>query len=55
MIPMISLLLSLHALFMGLVVANDAWSLSFVGTMVVVALIVGFAVAAVGSTIRHDV
>jgi hypothetical protein len=55
MIRLISLLLSLPAAAVGLLVASDAWNLEFVESFAAIVLIVGFAVAAAGWTIRHDV
>jgi len=50
-----SLLLALAAPVIALLIANDAWSLSLIETMIAVFLIVGFAVVAVASTIQRDV
>jgi hypothetical protein len=55
MIRLTCLLLTLPVLAAVLFVANDRWDLSFIGTLAAVTLIVGFAVAATGWTIRHDV
>jgi uncharacterized membrane protein HdeD (DUF308 family) len=55
MIRIASLLLILPALAVALLLANDGWGLSLVETLVAVFVIVGFAVAAVGWTIRRDV
>jgi hypothetical protein len=55
MIRIICVLLMLPALAVVLSVANDRWDLSLIGTLGAVTLIVGFAVAAAGSTIGHDV
>lgn len=55
MIQIIRLLLALPALIAAWFVANDALSLGLIETVVAVALIVGFAVAATGWTIRRDV
>jgi len=55
MIRLISLLLSLPAAAVALLVPSDAWNFEFVETFAAVILIVGFAVAATGWTIRHDV
>jgi hypothetical protein len=55
MIRLISLILSLSAAAVGLLVASDAWNFEFVESFAAIILIVGFAVAATGWTIRHDV
>jgi hypothetical protein len=55
MIRLTYFLLALPVLAAVLFVANDRWDLSFIGTLAAVTLIVGFAVAATGWTIRHDV
>ena len=55
MIQIIRLLLTLPALIAAWFVANDALSLGLIETIVAVALIVGFAVAGTGWTIRRDV
>jgi hypothetical protein len=55
MIQIIRLLLALPALIAAWFVANDALSLGLIETIVTVALIIGFAVAATGSTIRRDI
>jgi len=51
----IRLILALPALITAWLVADDALNLSLVETLVAVTLIVGFAVAATGWTIRRDV
>ena len=55
MIRLFSLLLSLPAAMVALLVASDAWNLEFVESFAAIILIVGFAVAATGWTIRHDI
>jgi hypothetical protein len=55
MIRIVCLLLTLPVLAAVLFVANDRWDLSLIGTLAAVTLIVGFAAAAAGWTIRHDV
>jgi hypothetical protein len=55
MIQIIRLLLTLPALIAAWFVANDALSLGLIETVVAVALIIGFAVAATGWTIRRDI
>jgi hypothetical protein len=54
-IQIIRLLLTLPALIAAWFVANDALSLGLIETVATVALIIGFAVAATGWTIRRDV
>ena len=55
MMQIISLLLTLPALIAAWFVANDGLNLSLIETIVAVTLIIGFAVAATGWTIRRDV
>lgn len=55
MIQLIRLLLTLPALIAAWFVANDALSLGLIETIVAVALIIGFAVAATGWTIRRNI
>jgi hypothetical protein len=55
MIQLTCLLLTLPVLADVLFVANDRRDLSSIGTLAAVTLIIGFAVAATGWTIRHDV
>jgi hypothetical protein len=55
MMQIISLLLTLPALIATWFVANDVLNLSLIETLVTVTLIIGFAIAATGWTIRRDV
>jgi L-cystine uptake protein TcyP (sodium:dicarboxylate symporter family) len=55
MIRIAGLLLIMPIVAVALLIANDGSDLSFVETLVAVFVIVGFAVTAVGWTVRHDV
>jgi hypothetical protein len=55
MIRVISLFLSLPVVTTAVLAAADAGVVGFVETFAAVALIVGFAIAAAGWAIRHDV
>jgi hypothetical protein len=55
MIRIASLLLILTALAVALLMADKGSALSLVGTLAAIFVIVGFAVAAVGWTMRRDV
>ena len=55
MVQILRLILVLSALIAGWLVAGDALNLSLLETLVAATLIIGFAVAATGWTIRRDI
>jgi hypothetical protein len=55
MVRITSFLLILSVPAIAWLIANNGWGLSLVETLIAILLIVGFAVAAAGWTIRRDV